>query len=84
MAAAKPNRDLYHRRHDGDAFGIAHDLVGNCLFFHAHNLVENLGGVPDALLDVRIIVFRLGRSISSLGREPAHTAKQHRCCGQRK
>src|SRR5580700_4349814 len=43
------------RRHYGDALRMIHDLVRNSLVRSRHNLVENLGRLHNALLNVGLI-----------------------------
>lgn len=70
VAAAKTERDFYHGWNHGDAFGIAHDFIGNRFVGSAHNFIQDIRRSLNAFVNVGLI-FVVGC--------PAHTSeKQNR------
>src|ERR1700733_12514220 len=55
VIAPEADGNFHHRRYDGNALRVRHNLVWNRLVWRAHNLVQNIRGFLDPLFDVRCV-----------------------------
>src|SRR6202051_2033709 len=55
VIAAEPNRDLYHRRDNRDAFRLAHNLVRNRFVGCSPDFRQDFGGLVDTLVDIGVV-----------------------------